>query len=280
VSPKQGKMVIRRILVPLDESRHSRAALEAATVLAAALKAELCGLFVEDSDLLAVSQYPFFREVCTYDAQPLRAVDLERDFRLQAERLRRMIGALADSHEVIWTFEVRRGGVRTVIVEQTGTADLTVIGRFGRTLLRSTMGSTVRHLITHGRGTTLILQEGLRLISPVMAVYTGSDLSARALDIAVHLARASGGLLEVLIPSGTRDVFQEKKKEVDGRMSDAKDVSVICHPLRTPALRGLMQLLQSKYRQPLVLPVDAVDGKPGELLLLIDRITNPVLLVR
>jgi nucleotide-binding universal stress UspA family protein len=43
---------IRRILVALDASPHSFAALEAAAHLAAHLEAELFGLYVEDENLL------------------------------------------------------------------------------------------------------------------------------------------------------------------------------------------------------------------------------------
>ena len=54
---------IRRILVALDASRHSLAALEAASELAEALKAELVGIFVEDVNLLYLAGLPFAREV-------------------------------------------------------------------------------------------------------------------------------------------------------------------------------------------------------------------------
>ena len=57
------ELVIRRILVALDASRHSLAALEAAAELAARLKAELVGLFVEDIDLLRLAGLPFAREI-------------------------------------------------------------------------------------------------------------------------------------------------------------------------------------------------------------------------
>ncbi|MGB7837261.1 MAG: universal stress protein, partial [Terrimicrobiaceae bacterium] len=56
-------MNIRRILVALDASAHSRAALEAACELALGLDAELSGLFVEDINLLRLAQLPFASEI-------------------------------------------------------------------------------------------------------------------------------------------------------------------------------------------------------------------------
>ncbi|MBK7177644.1 MAG: universal stress protein [Chloroflexi bacterium] len=56
-------MKIQRILVALDASPHSLAALEAAIDLAERLDAELQGLFVEDINLLRLAQLPFAREL-------------------------------------------------------------------------------------------------------------------------------------------------------------------------------------------------------------------------
>lgn len=55
--------LIRRILVALDTSPSSQAALEAAVALAERLNAEVCGLFVEDVDLLRVAESPYAREI-------------------------------------------------------------------------------------------------------------------------------------------------------------------------------------------------------------------------
>ena len=52
MNEQEHALIIRRILVALDTSKHSLAALEAADELAAWLKAELFGLFVEDINLL------------------------------------------------------------------------------------------------------------------------------------------------------------------------------------------------------------------------------------
>ena len=52
MNERELEPTIRRILVALDASPHSQAALQAASELAAALKAELVGIFVEDVNLL------------------------------------------------------------------------------------------------------------------------------------------------------------------------------------------------------------------------------------
>ena len=53
---------VRRILVALDASPHSHAALEEAAALAKPLQAELAGVFVLDAELLRLSALPVARE--------------------------------------------------------------------------------------------------------------------------------------------------------------------------------------------------------------------------
>ena len=56
-------MQIKRIIVALDASAHSQAAMDAAASIAELLEAELIGVFVEDINLVRVAQLPFVREV-------------------------------------------------------------------------------------------------------------------------------------------------------------------------------------------------------------------------
>ncbi|MFP3981432.1 MAG: universal stress protein [Desulfobacterales bacterium] len=281
---RPGKPVrLRRILVPLDESEHSRAALEAAAQLASALGAEISGLYVEDADLLEVCRYPFAREIGVYRSRRLSRNEVERDFRTQAERLRQMMARTAGGFEVSWRFNVRRGRVISEILEQTASADLTVIGRLGRSLLQSSTGSTVRHLVEEGSGMTLVLGRGLRMVPPVLTVYTGSELSARALGAAVDLALAVDGETEILIPADTESAYQKLRDRVLSAAAEtpgAEGLPLRFRRIRTNTAAGLVTVLQAEYRRPLVLPVDALESDPRAILKLINQVHNPILLVR
>ncbi len=76
----EARAPIRRILVALDASGASLAALDAAARLAATLEAELLGLFVEDEDLLRLAGLPCAREVgFTFtQARRMESADMER----------------------------------------------------------------------------------------------------------------------------------------------------------------------------------------------------------
>ncbi len=278
VNPENRKVIIRKILVPIDESTHSRAALEAAITMAAALQAEISALFVEDAEVLEIARHPFFREVRTYEFSRGGIAEIERDLRLQAERIRKWIARSAGSTEVTWKFEVIRGGVKTIVLEQAATADLTIMGRFGRTVFKSTIGSTARHLILHGRGLTMLIDDRFRLIPPVLSTFTGSVISERALEIGANVARLIRSPLEVLIPAEDHAHFLELKKKAETVFTNI-DLRIKYHPIHAPASLGLTAALQTRRRQLLVLPGDAADHQPEDLVKLVNRISNPVLLV-
>lgn len=285
MSPENKAVTLKRILVPLDASVHSRAALEAAAQLARAIGAELSGLYVEDADLLEMCRYPFAREIGMLPVQSRRldSRDLEKDFRIQAEQIRRMMALLARDTDINWSLTVRRGRVVSEILEQAPNADLVVLGRLGRSLTGTQLGSTVRCLIEQGRGMALILREGLKLLSPVITVYTGSDLSKRAVHTASRVAFAVEGHMEILIPAETEDKFAELRDEIllmleTDPLLEGKKIRF--RRIRTHVAAALVTVLRAEYRQPIVLPVDAINGDAEAIQQLINRIDNPVLLVQ
>src|SRR5512138_1342883 len=95
-----------RILLPLDVSRDSLTALQAAFDLAAALGGEVSGLFIEDASLLAAGSLPFAREVGSLSGnrQPIGSSDIERRFQVVANRARHAIGEAGQRLKVRFSF--------------------------------------------------------------------------------------------------------------------------------------------------------------------------------
>lgn len=185
-------MPIRRIVVAIDASPGSMAALEAAAELAGMFEAELHGLFVEDVDLLRWSSLPFAREVGSTSGEYRRVEsgELERQLRAQAARVRATLDATARRLGVHTSFRITRGAVpEELLLHLTGddVLSLGVRGRAGRPGHR--LGSTARRVIAAGRGRTLLLPAGVRPRAPVAVVVDGTAASADALEIAGRLAR-------------------------------------------------------------------------------------------
>jgi nucleotide-binding universal stress UspA family protein len=120
----------RRVLVAVDASPWGLSALEAAIQLAAALRASLQGVFVEDANLFRLAQLPAVRqiELPHAGAQPLETMRLERTLRAQAETVRRLLAETARRVRVEWSFSVLRGHMVRTTLALAGQADLLVLG--------------------------------------------------------------------------------------------------------------------------------------------------------
>ena len=99
-------MSFRRILVALDASAHSLAALQAASEMAAWMESELVGLFLEDINLVRLAGLPFAREVGFPSAisRELDVVAMERALKLVAVQAKQAIAATAERAHVPWSF--------------------------------------------------------------------------------------------------------------------------------------------------------------------------------
>jgi len=273
---------VERILVPLDASEHSLTALNAAVELAASLDAELEGLFVEDINLLQLSDFPFAQEVSLYSpmSRQLKREGMERQLRIQAQRLKQTLARLAGRFHVTWRFRVARGGVPTQVLAATEGADLTILGKAGSSIPgRTRSGSTVRTIISQGRGMTLIMQHGVHVKAPVQAVFTGSPLSEKALAISAAMARVWTMPLLVLISAAT----PEDRHDLQGRAADILGqwgVKATFQILPRLTCEQVVRVSGSYGTGPLFLPCEAPSLSGGDLQELIDEVRNPVFLVR
>jgi nucleotide-binding universal stress UspA family protein len=209
---------IRRILVALDSSRHSLAALEAAAELAAHTKAELFGLFVEDINLLRLARLPFAMQVNASSgaAEPVDSERMERELRGQAAQARRALAAAAERVHVPWSFRVARGEVAAEVIAAAEEVDLITLGKRGLASNGQRLGSTAHAALTSARRSLLLSQHGSPFRAPVLVVYDGSAGSRDAYHVALRLARAAGHRLVVLLIEGVDapGLLEEAAREI------------------------------------------------------------------
>jgi len=117
---------IRRITV-VQESAQAAGALDAVVETAAALEAELTGLFVEDVGLLHFAGLPFAREIGGFSARALDVRTMERRLRSQAEEARRALAAAAEGKPLRWSFRIERGSLAAQVRGALAEADLVVL---------------------------------------------------------------------------------------------------------------------------------------------------------
>jgi nucleotide-binding universal stress UspA family protein len=270
---------IHRILVALDASPHSLAALKAAAALAADLQAELLGMFVEDINLLRLAGLPGAREIVssTGGVRELDTQRLERALRAQAAELEHALAAAAEGSHIRWTFRVARGRVVRELLTAAQEADMLVLGRLGRSLLqRSRLGSTAQAIAASATRTVVFLEHGIELGPPVVALFDGSDSSWRALTTAAQLTHEQQQKLVVLI-AGANAVVEHLQARASERLGQLQ-----CSArFRTVAdLANLHQIVRQEGGNMLVLAADHALAREETLPELMERVKCPVVLVR
>jgi hypothetical protein len=180
-----------RVVLALGTGSLAAPALEAAAALAVGLGSGISALFVEDERLLRVASLPFAHEIGFASAQRQRfgLEELERGFRIQAQQLRRIVGATAERLALAWTLEVTRGEILSASLARLAPGDLLVVdkGQTGRVAPGEAPGRSRPFRALAAR--------------PVVVLCDESDTALRALEAGCAIARVIAAELAVLLPA-------------------------------------------------------------------------------
>lgn len=277
---KDSAPTIRRVLVAIDTSHHSLAALEAAADLSARLGAHLEGIYVEDRRLLRVARHSAVREV-KYPFSSANALDparMRRELRAQAADARRALLRIAEAREVKWSFRAIRGDVTASVLRASQHADLLCLGIASRPIDRRVrLGSTALAAAVQGTTSVLVSQRGVRISPPIVVLYDGSPIAQQALDLSVALAGERHGYLNVSVVASDPESAVRLRREVARRVGKKAPFS---RYRRLPNMKGktLIAAIQSEHCGMLVLGAEMTPAE--DLQPLIDAVGCPVLLVR
>ena len=273
---------LRRILVALDASPHSREALELSVTIAADVGAEVVGVFVEDATALRAARLPFVQEVRSYQRGPQTLSDhkVERQMRRQAEEAEDMLWRYADPFDVPHSFEVLRGAVTEELLAASARADLLALGKTSTDSSRRQLGSSAHAAVTQGSTPVLVVRRLLPMPRPVLTYYDGTRVADDALGLAVHLAcRIPDVPLKVLLPS-------DDAADVDALRSRVRTLCASASALVD--MRPLSPLERCRFGHAalkedgglVVLPAPMLEDQPRPVDRLLYDIDTPVLVVR
>ncbi len=282
MNERELEPTIRRILVALDASPHSQAALEAASELADALKAELVGIFVEDVNLLHLAGLPFAREVGYPSGvdRPLDSPIMERELRIQAEQARQTLAGIAVRRHIQWSFRVVRGQVASELLIAAQEADLLALGRASWASTRQVrLGATARVVVAQASRPVLLLQHGHAICQPVQLVYDASSGARRALATAAQLAVLTGGHVTVMLVVDAPESGPHLQEEVDERLQ-VQQVKGRYRQLVNPTAAELAQALRMAGGGTLIISADHPLLEGEGLPTLLDAMDCSVVLVR
>lgn len=256
----------RRVLVTLDADPDSLDLLERAADLAQAIDAELAGLFVEDENLLRLSELPGTEFVfSTGGSRRTSLTEMERQLRARAAEAERRLQRIATRREVAWSFQVRRCAWSQAVSEATQDALVVATGRSGRAP-------------AHGYGLAPEDKSPRRVTAGGLAVLYEGDQAARAvLDLGRRAAAALDTPLTVLIPARTTAIAERRAAEVREQCAALRPAPAV---IRLPATRAaLLRRLREKRPEVLLLDAGGTLASSGRLRDLVDAADCRVMLV-
>lgn len=266
--PTDEAIMVERILVALDASPHSQVALRAAASVAAAMHAELHGLFVEDATLFHLCNSPFCREVGLRTAvvRQLESHTVERQLRVLAAEMRRSLARVAGEAQVRWSFQVARGAVEQELLAAAEHAALLSLGRAGW-LAGARLGSTTRTIVQRTMRPLLILGNRAGVLHPLTVLYHGSASADRALTLAVRLAQRNSQTLAILLVGPPAEI-ENWQRRIFAFLQEQQVQPTFTSITSAEDLDALLQRLKQNT---FVLPLDYAD--------LLGVVDGPVLLV-
>jgi hypothetical protein len=267
----------RRVVVALDVLARDDAAIESAAALAARLRAEIAGVFVEDVDLLHLASLRCARQVSLLTAaeELFDVAMLERELRVLAQQAQARISAAADRCRVHWSFRTVRGRIEAELPAATHASDLLVVvppvpARHGGA------GRLGRKLVECAAGPVLLLPRFASLGEHLLVYYDGSSSAEHALQTARCLVEA-GGTLACVIAAATLVAARELENRVRDRLGG---VAVEVRPVVPADATAVRTALGRAPLGLLVVAADCTldDGTP--VVERIDDLPRPLLLVQ
>ena len=277
-----SEFLVRRILVALDASTQSLAALEAAVTLAAELGADLEGLFVEDINLMRVATLPVARRILYPSGmeEPLSSSRMEHEFKVLARRAQRSLAIMAERSGIRWSFRVVRGKVTVEILAAASESDLLTVGRSGWSLARKMqLGSTAQNAAINAPKALLLVKQPLAAGRPVMTFFDGSRLAEPALKAATQFAKAFRSSLTVFLVTDSPQNLRTLERQA-ALLIKSKEIQTKFHALRATGAMHLADAVESEKGGLLVLNRQYERLTENEIQHLIRLVSNPVLLVR
>jgi len=249
-------IIFQRILVGVDTSQHSLAALEAAAHIARQLKADIHGIFVQDESWQKLEELPSIGIVneLTGKTDLLQKQNLNNQVERLKRRLKRQVKTISRKHKIGHRWDTVRGRVEEEILRAASEADLITIGRRGISFPgRKAMGSSAQKIIESADQSILILKKGIQIGTPITVVYDASHASQRALKLGLSLSQQEEEAMTILVMGNTSKKMQSRNAEIEQKVEEAS-VPINIQLFRDPSTWGFIHAVNHRNPGLLIVP--------------------------
>lgn len=250
---------ITRIIINVDCGGFSSSIMESAVILAARLQANLCGLFIEDTELLQLANLPFTREITLHTAlsRDLSSRSMERHLNAMAAQMRQTMEELARISNVGYSFRTVRGPRMESVIKESEDSQLILMMPNKRlTESRQDIISAARH-------------------HPVVLFYDGSLQARRA--VRVIKSMNNGYTMKRLLVLTTSQSVEDELLE----QFPSSEYQVKCLHVSEYNIADIISLVKAQSPGLVILPLENILLKQGgEVRRLLDVLSCLLILVR
>jgi nucleotide-binding universal stress UspA family protein len=206
----------KRVLVALDAAEDAQRLLEIAAEMAQRMRADLMGLFVEDSDLLGLGDNPLIRTVSSFSgvSGAIRRGVIEQALRRQVAAARIALEQAAQTRRIQASFEVKRGRLAAAL-ESYDETDFILVRRAAPNVQhtpgtqQARISAVTRQVVTAARRPVIVLDMRWAATAPafgrIVTLYDGSPETERALLAAAEIADRRRGDAINVVPIATSE---------------------------------------------------------------------------
>jgi nucleotide-binding universal stress UspA family protein len=274
-------LCVKRILVPIDSSSHSFAALQAALTLASHYDAILKGIYVEDIALLNLADMPFHQEIGAYTAivREISMNDIVKGISVQSKWVVTTFQKLINRAQLNGDIAVLRGKVFDIIKQEAENCDLLIIGKSGKNIYgKQRLGSTAKALIRKHQKTLLLVEEGNQIGYPLIIVFDPSPIGRICLETARDLL-GSGETLVVLLDEDDPEVYQVNRTLLSRWASDTK-INISIQNYTKNNLNQFLRMIKGLKNGLFILPHHKNTPKIEMIKICLEEVSLPILLIK
>lgn len=263
------------ILVALDHSHQSRAALETAAAIAKLMEAKIHGLFVHDDQWLRISKLPSLSEIdeLTGRISPIGRESMEKQIRYLETTIKEHFELISRRYQLSYTWRTEKGSVAKKVLEAAKDSDIIIIGSKGRSYKRGKLGSSAVAIIRTANKPILILQKRINPGYPPIAIFDGSDKSVSGIKIGSEIAKRNNSNLTVIDMSETFQYNENDERRLDDMGENVKLLKI-----NQPNMGRLLFMLHKLRGGLLILPKNKRFTKSGTIARILDSADCPVLI--
>ena len=273
---------IRRIVVALNATPHSNAALETAVHLASLLEVPVHGVFVEEEDVLRAATLPLTQEVPPEAEHPrsLSPAQVQHDWKRTVDYVESRLQKRARQMRTPAELEVVRGEVTVELMRMVTDRDLLIVGKASTESSRRRLGTTARQLLAEAAASVLVVRDMIRGPDPVLTYFDSTPAARAAVRMALQAARDTPKIpVHVLLPPHPPEEEPSHRERVRSLCSEA-DPWVQVRVLSPDEMLHLTSVLHREASRLIVLPEAVAPGTPAGRQTFLATLDCPVLFAR